>query len=93
VLVDLLERDGPPGVYHAVGPETTTWHNFAVRAIRAATGETPEIAPVTTDGFPTPAVRPKNSALADTRLGPLGIEPMRPLDEALRDWAKRAVFD
>lgn len=93
VLVDLLEKNVPPGVYHAVGPETTTWHDFAVRAIRAATGETPDIAPVTTEEFPTPAVRPKNSALADTRLGPLGIAPMLPLDEALRDWASRVSFD
>ncbi len=90
VLVDLLERDAMPGIYHAVGPEATTWHDFAVRAIRAATGETPEIVPVTTAEYPTPAVRPKNSALADTRLGPLGIAPMRPLDEALADWAKLA---
>ncbi|RYG23614.1 dTDP-4-dehydrorhamnose reductase [bacterium] len=93
VLVDLLEKNAFPGVYHAVGPETTTWHDFAVRAIRAATGETPEIAPVTTEEFPTPAVRPKNSALADTRLGPLAIEPMRSLDEALKDWVERASFE
>ncbi len=86
-LVDLIERDAPPGIYHAVGPETTTWHDFARRAIRAATGETPEIAPVTTKEYPTPAVRPRNSALADSRLRPLGIAPMRPLDEALTDWA------
>ncbi len=88
-LVDLLETDGFPGVYHAVGPETTTWHDFAVRAIRAATGETPAIAPVSTSEYPTPAVRPPNSALADTKFGPLGIAPMRSLDEALQDWAAR----
>jgi dTDP-4-dehydrorhamnose reductase len=92
VLIDLLERNAPPGVYHAVGPETTTWHDFAVRAIRAVTGETADIVPVGTEEYPTPAVRPKNSALADTRLGPLGIQPMRPLDEALRDWAERTSF-
>jgi dTDP-4-dehydrorhamnose reductase len=93
VLVDLLERDAMPGIYHAVGTETTTWHDFAIRAIEAATDEKPEIAPVTTEEFPTPAARPKNSALADTRLAALGVEPMRPLDEALRDWAERAVFE
>ena len=86
-LVDLLERDAPPGVYHAVGPETTTWHDFAGRAIRAATGETPDVAPVATSEYPTPAVRPPNSALLDTKLGALGIAPMRPLDDALGDWA------
>ena len=90
ILVDLLERNAMPGIYHAVGPETTTWHDFALRAIRAATGETAEIAPVGTAEYPTPAARPPYSALADTRLLPLGIAPMRPLDEALRDWARLA---
>ena len=88
VLVEMLERDAFPGIYHAVGPETTTWHDFAGRAIRAATGETPDIAPVPTEAYPTPAVRPKNSALADSKLAPMGIAPMRPLDEALSDWAR-----
>ncbi len=88
VLADLLEANAFPGVYHAVGPETTTWHDLAGRAIRAATGESPEIAAVTSEEYPTPASRPLNSALADTRLGSLGIAPMRPLDEALADWAR-----
>lgn len=88
VLVDLLERDAFPGIYHAVGPETTTWHDLAVRAIRAAMGETPEIEAVTMAEYPTPAARPKNSALGDTRLRALGIAPMRPLDEALADWVR-----
>ena len=87
VLVDLLEADAFPGVYHAVGPEATTWHDLAVRAIRASTGETPEIAAVTSEEYPTAAARPRNSALADTRLAALGVAPMRPLDEALADWA------
>ena len=88
VLVDLLERNAFPGIYHAVGPETTTWHDLAIRAIRAATGEEPEIAPVTTAEYPTPAMRPKNSALTDTRLGAMDIAPMRPLDDALTEWAR-----
>ena len=87
ILVDLLEKDAFPGIYHAVGSETTTWHDLARRAIRVATGEWPEIAAVTTAEYPTLAVRPRNSALADTRLAALGITPMRPLDEALSDWA------
>ncbi len=88
-LIDVLEANVPPGIYHAVGPETTTWHDFAIRAIRAATGEDAEITPVTTAEYPTPAVRPKNSALADTKLGLWKIGPMRPLDEALADWASK----
>lgn len=87
LLVDLLERDPPPGTYHAAGPETVTWYDFAKRAVRAATGEEPEIEPLATEDYPTPARRPRRTVLLDTRLAPLGIPPMRSLDEALADWA------
>ena len=89
-LVDLLEREAPAGIYHAVGPDRTTWHDFAIRAIRAVTGVAPSVEPVATEAFPTPAVRPKNSSLADGKLSGLGIAPMRPLDAALEDWARLA---
>ncbi|MFG1342070.1 dTDP-4-dehydrorhamnose reductase [Xanthobacter autotrophicus] len=55
------------GTYHFAGTGATTWHGFA-RAIVAAAGEhtgrTPEVAPIATANYPTPAKRPKNSELA-----------------------------
>ncbi|WP_245263197.1 dTDP-4-dehydrorhamnose reductase [Azorhizobium doebereinerae] len=54
------------GTYHLAGRGVTTWHGFAQEIIaRAArhTGRTPEVAPITTADYPTPARRPANSEL------------------------------
>ena len=45
----------------------TTWHGFASAIVAAAephTGRKPEVSPITTADYPTPASRPKNSELA-----------------------------
>jgi len=96
VLVDLVEKNAFPGIYHAVGPEAMTWHEFAARAIQAwqnlnaATPQgSPVIEPIPTEDWPTPAVRPKYSVLGMVKLDQLGIAPMRPVDEALTEFCGR----
>ncbi|WP_341988886.1 dTDP-4-dehydrorhamnose reductase [Azorhizobium sp. AG788] len=54
------------GTYHLAGTGVTTWHGFAQEIVtRAAkhTGRNPEVAPITTAEYPTPAKRPANSEL------------------------------
>ena len=55
---------GVPGTFHYCGTPATSWCGFA-RAIFAATGwaRTPEIVAISTEQWPTPAPRPKNSVL------------------------------
>ncbi|WP_454917646.1 dTDP-4-dehydrorhamnose reductase [Xanthobacter sediminis] len=55
------------GTYHFAGDGATTWHGFAAEIVRAAgprLARTPEVAPITTAEYPTPARRPANSQLA-----------------------------
>lgn len=55
------------GTYHLAGTGATTWHGFASEIIRHAStysGRRPEVVPITTAEFPTPARRPANSELA-----------------------------
>ncbi|MDI4664828.1 dTDP-4-dehydrorhamnose reductase [Xanthobacter autotrophicus] len=55
------------GTYHFAGTGATTWHGFASAIVAAAakhTGRAPQVAPITTAEYPTPARRPKNSELA-----------------------------
>ncbi len=55
------------GTYHLAGTGVTTWFDFASEIIaRAAplTGKQPEMAPITTADYPTPARRPANSELS-----------------------------
>ena len=58
------EGRGVTGTFHFAGQPATTWCGFA-REIFARTGweRTPEIAPIKTADWPTPATRPANSVL------------------------------
>lgn len=94
VIADLVELSPEAGIYHAAGPDIVTWHELALRAISAykslVGNKNPlEIEPIPTDAWPTPAKRPKYSALSFSKIATLGIEPMRPLDEALDEFVQR----
>jgi dTDP-4-dehydrorhamnose reductase len=59
-------NDGLKGVYHATGTGTTSWHGFAqsIFSFAAQYGHpVPEIEPITTADWPTPAHRPADSRL------------------------------
>jgi dTDP-4-dehydrorhamnose reductase len=83
LLADVTERivsrhlngDGSfGGIYHVTNSGSTSWHGFAThivewaRAHNVALKASPEsVMPISTEEYPLPAVRPKNSRL-DTRL-------------------------
>ena len=65
------------GVFHAAGTGATTWHGLAVAMFEEAGrhgANVPEVAPILTADWPTPAKRPANSRLDCTRLhGVFGV--------------------
>ena len=59
------------GVFHAAGTGETTWHGLATAAFEAAArhgSPMPEIIPITTEDWPTPARRPADSRLDCAKL-------------------------
>jgi dTDP-4-dehydrorhamnose reductase len=59
------------GIFHAAGSGATTWHGLAVATFEEAArfgANVPEVAPILTADWPTPAKRPANSRLDCTRL-------------------------
>jgi dTDP-4-dehydrorhamnose reductase len=58
--------DIPSGIYHMSCAGQTSWYGFA-RAIFTQAA-TPEIIPITTEEYPTPARRPRNSVLSNQKL-------------------------
>ncbi len=59
------------GIFHAAGTGATTWFGLAAATFEEAGrhgANVPEIAPITTADWPTPAKRPANSRLDCSRL-------------------------
>jgi dTDP-4-dehydrorhamnose reductase len=59
------------GVFHAAGSGETTWHGLAVATFEEAArhgAKVPEVVPIRTRDWPTPAKRPANSRLDCGRL-------------------------
>ena len=62
-----------PGTYHVAGSGSTTWFEFAREIFKGESS--PQIQPITTAEYPTPARRPANSVLDCTRArAVLGVE-------------------
>ena len=89
-ILTMLDRattgDGPTGTYHFVNAGEATWHGLAeaVFARAAIHGRpAPEVTPIATADYPTPARRPVNSRLSTARLTrDFGSAP-RPWREAI----------
>jgi dTDP-4-dehydrorhamnose reductase len=99
VLGDMIESDVDGGIWHAAGSDVMSWHEFATQ-VNAAYGaccddtvSSPEITAVSTEEWPTPARRPKYSALSSEKLKNAGITPMRPTTGALVDFVSRLPRD
>ena len=65
--------DFPSGIYHMCGAGETSWHGFASAIFDAArtngaTLKIKEVKPISSEEFPTPAKRPKNSRLDCSKL-------------------------
>ncbi|MBS1876909.1 MAG: dTDP-4-dehydrorhamnose reductase [Acidobacteria bacterium] len=83
-VVELVRRK-TSGIFHIGGGAPITWYEFA-RKIFAIAGVTPELQATNEREYRTPARRPRYSALRNLRMEELGLPPMPPLDQALRDY-------
>jgi len=81
VMTRIVE-EGLSGTIHAANRGVTTWCGLAREALRLA-GAGTTVGAITTDEYPTPAPRPRNSALRNKRLEDTMGDPMRPWQEAL----------
>ena len=87
MVLDLLQRDVAPGVYHVAGVDSVSRLEYAQAALRAyflnhGLEESAEIEPVPSSEFPTPARRPSFSVLSVEKVGRL-IQPHMALADCL----------
>jgi dTDP-4-dehydrorhamnose reductase len=88
---DLAERiaalieTGTYGTYHITSAGQCTWHDFATEIFRLA-GVSADLQPISSAEFGAPARRPPYSVLDHAGLRGLGIDRMRPWQEALAEY-------
>jgi len=83
-MIDMVLDKAPPGIWHVVNSGASTWFEFAERIISDANVNA-RVLPIKTDQFPTPAARPRYSALDNQKVSK-AVRAMRPWQEALTDY-------
>ena len=73
------------GIFHITNKGACSWYEFAKEILRLAGLETPVI-PITSDRYPQIARRPRYSVLDNYHLRLLGMDDMKPWQEALKDY-------
>lgn len=76
---------GAAGILHLANAGETSRFGLARAACTAAGIDADRVEAISSDGFPSRATRPGYSVLASERLEELGLEPLRPWEDALAD--------
>ena len=81
LICDMIATD-KYGVYHATNEGFCTWAELAAEIMRRA-GKDTKIIPVSTEQYPTPAKRPRNSRLSKKSLDDAGFTRLPRWEDAL----------
>lgn len=81
LLVDMVETE-KYGVYHASNEGFTTWADFAKEIFQVA-GKKVKVNSITTEEYPTKAIRPKNSRMSKDKLEKNGFTRLPAWQDAL----------
>lgn len=84
-LREMLKRPSLCGTFHVTCEGEATWAEFAEEIFRLA-GKEQKVQPCTTEEFPRPAPRPKNSRLDKMGLRLAGLPPMPDWKDALAEF-------
>ena len=84
-LKSILDRPNLCGTFHLTCEGEATWAKLAEEIFRLA-GKSQKVQPCTTDEFPRPAPRPKNSRLDKMGLRLAGLPPMPDWKDALKEF-------
>ena len=93
VIRFLLTRPDVSGIVHGTCEDQCTWYGLTMELKRILGARFPrEVVPCTTEEFPRPAPRPRNSALKKSVLNVLGYRTPR-WQDALADFVATGEFD
>lgn len=92
-IIHLTERRPAAGTYHATNAGEVTWFGLAREVFRLIGADPERVLPTTSAEFVRPAPRPAYSVLGHRRWAEVGIEPMRPWQEALAAAIEDGLLD
>jgi dTDP-4-dehydrorhamnose reductase len=75
------------GIFHITNKGACSWYDFTQEILRLAKLKTP-VVPITSDQYPQKAKRPLYSVLDNYHLRLLGMDDLRPWQEALEDYMR-----
>ena len=84
-ILRLIDAGVPAGIYHGTNSGETSWYGFAREVFRLADLDPDRVLPTDSTAFSRPAPRPAYSVLGHDAWGRIGLEPMRPWQDALAD--------
>jgi len=89
VMEIIFSASRPTGIYHYCGTGEVSWFGFAEAILQKACAiglleKMPELTPIPTTQFPTPAKRPKYSVMSTDKIAAAGIRPV--------SWLSRVDF-
>lgn len=87
-LRDILKREDLTGTFHLTCEGEASWAEFACEIFKLA-GKLQKVTPCTTEEFPRPAPRPKNSRLEKRRLKECNLPPMPHWQDALKEFMQK----
>lgn len=90
LMVDMVETERY-GRYHATNEGFCSWYEFACEIFKQA-GMDVTVLPVSSDQFPSKAVRPKNSRMKKDKLAENGFTPLPSWQDALSRYLKAITW-
>ena len=91
MLLNLIQSDSEPGIYHAVNSGEATWYEFAEKIIDI-TGVDANVTPVRSEEYQTRALRPKYSVLDNTKLTDVIKREIPSWESALYDYLNKKNY-
>ena len=86
LLIDMIQTD-KYGIYHASNEGFCSWAEFAKEIFKQANKDV-KVNSITTEEYPTRAVRPKNSRMSKQKLVENGFKPLPKWQDALTRYLK-----
>lgn len=91
-IIELLQRNAQPGVYHGTSSGEASWYEFAKEIFLHIGADPNRILPTDSTQFARPAPRPNYSVLGHSTWDGAGISPIQNWRDALSDAFAAGIF-